>query len=124
MHSLGNLFGSRSEFQKACVQANRSRDNFKIICEVYKSILDGNFAGKFCIDGHCSAIFMVEIKFDGNNWGATPKIFYSEAEANVEAELLKVKYPFISECRVITRQIQEKSGCMIVKPKTEEKMED
>jgi len=107
MHSLGNLFSSRSEFQKACVQANRSRENFKIICEVYKSFLDGNFAGKFCVDGHCRAIFMVEISFGDLQWGATPKKFYSKTDAEKEAEVLKLKYPFISEFRVVTRNIED-----------------
>ncbi len=111
MNSLGSemFVNSRLEFHKACVQANRSRDNFKTICELFKSLLDRNFAGRFCVDGHCTKIFMVEIKFDGNNWGATPKTFYSEAEAKVEAELLKVKYPFLSECRVVTRKEKEEN---------------
>ena len=110
MKSLGSemFVNSRLEFQKACAQAKRSRDNFKTICELYKSLLDRNFAGRFCIGDHCTKIFMVEIKFDGNNWGATPKIFYSEAEAKVEAELLRLKYPFLSECRVVTRKEKEK----------------
>ena len=92
------------EFQKACVWSNKSRNNFKSICELYKSILDGNFTGRFCIGEHCKIVFMVEIKYDGSKWGATPKRFYSEEEAEKEAELLKVKYPFISECRIVTRK--------------------
>jgi hypothetical protein len=51
---------------------------------------------------------MVEIRFDGCNWGATPKIFYVKEEAEKEAEVLKLKYPFLSECRVITRKMEEK----------------
>ena len=82
-----------SEFQKACV--------------LYKSMLDNNYGKKFCIDTHCTTIFMVEINYDGSKWGATSKIFYSKEEAQKEAEVLKVKYPFISECRVITRREKE-----------------
>ncbi len=51
---------------------------------------------------------MVEIKYDGSKWGATPKKFYSEEEAKGEAEALKVRYPWISECRVISRKEKEK----------------
>jgi len=51
---------------------------------------------------------MVEIKYDGSNWGATPKIFDSKKEAEKEAEYLKTKYPFISQCRVVTRRERER----------------
>ncbi len=98
---------SASEFQKACVQTSRSRDTFRMICELYKSILDGNAARKFCIDGHCTTIFMVEILFGDFEWGATPKTFYIKEEAEEEAEALKVRYPFLSGCRVITRNIED-----------------
>ena len=109
MDSLGSkrFVNGRSEFQKACVQANRAKDNFKIICELYKSVLDANFTRRFCIGDHCRAIFMVEIKYDGSEWGATPKTFYSMEEANIEVELLKLKYPFLSELRVVTRRERE-----------------
>jgi len=96
-----------SGFQKACMQAHRARDNFKKICESYKWFLDRNFDGRFCIDGHCETIFMVEISFDGFEWGATPKIFSSKEEAEKEAKILKHKYSFLSECRVVTRNIEE-----------------
>jgi hypothetical protein len=71
-------------------------------------MLDKNFGGRFCLDGHCKTIFMVEIKYDGSNWGATPKVFYSEEEAKLEVEMLRQKYPFISELRVIERKEKEK----------------
>jgi len=77
---------------------------FRKASELYKSMLDKNFGRRFCIDGHCKTIFMVEIKFDGNNWGTTPEIFYSEAEAKLEADMLRMKYPFISEFRVVARK--------------------
>ncbi len=94
------------KFKEASLLFNKARYNFATICQLYKSILDSS--RRFCTDGHCKTVFMVEIKFDGNNWGTSPKIFYSEAEANVEVELLKLKYPFLSGCRVVTRQIEEK----------------
>ncbi len=98
---------SVSEFQKACLWSNRSRNNFKNICELYKSVLDANFTGRFCTDGNCKTIFMVEVKYDGSKWGATPKTFYSEEEAEKEVETLKIKYPFISKFRVVVRKEKE-----------------
>ncbi len=106
MVAVRNVSKSLLKFQGGCLQFNKAKRNFGTICELYKSILDSS--RRFCNDGHCKTVFMVEIKFDGNNWGATPKIFYSETEARVEVELLKLKYPFLSECRVVTRQIEEK----------------
>ncbi len=97
------------EFQKACVWANKSRNNFANICELYKAILDGNFTGRFCIGDHCKTIYMIEIKFDGCKWGVTPKTFYSEEEAEREVEALKIKYPFISDFRVVARKEKEKN---------------
>ncbi len=72
---------------------------------LYKWVLDNS--GRFCIDGHCKTIYMVEINFDGFNWGATPKIFSSEEEAQQEIEFLKQRYPFISKFRVISRKEKE-----------------
>ncbi len=102
------LSNSLFEFERACSQASKAKYNFNIISQLYKSIL--NNSQRFCIDGHCRAIFMVEIKYYGSGWGATPKIFYSEAEAQVEIALLKLKYPFISECRIVTRKQKEKDS--------------
>jgi hypothetical protein len=99
-----------SEYLNACRQGSKSRYNFRILCETYKAILDSNFSGTFCIGEHCKTVYMVEIKFDGSNWGATPKIFYSEAEAKAEAEQLRLKYPFLTECRIVTRKIEEKEN--------------
>ncbi len=81
------------EFQKACV--------------LYKSMLDKNFGGRFCIGRHCRTIFMVEITMDGRRWGATRNIFYSKKEADQEAAVLRQIYPFISDCRVVTRKQKE-----------------
>ncbi len=65
-------------------------------CELYKSILHGNY---ICMNGHFKTIFMIEIKFPGFDWGSTPKIFYTREEAEKESEYLKTKYSFISQCR-------------------------
>ncbi len=47
---------------------------------------------------------MVEITIDGLRWGATRMIFYSKKEADQEAAALRAMYPFVSECRVVTRK--------------------
>jgi hypothetical protein len=86
-------FDNVSEFQKACV--------------LYKSMLDRNVGGRFCIGEHCRTVFVVEILMDNSKWGATPKIFYSREEAEREIEALKVKYSFVSECRILTRKEKE-----------------
>ena len=99
---------SASEYLKARRQGNRSRYYFGTHCEIYKSILDSNFSGGFCVGKHCKTIFMVVIKYDGSDWGATPKVFYSEKEAKLEVEMLRQKYPFISELRVVERKEKEK----------------
>ncbi len=80
---------------------------FEKACGLYKFILDKNYGERFCINGHCKTIYMVEINFDGYNWGATPKIFSSEEEAQQEIEFLKQTYPFISKFRVISRKQKE-----------------
>jgi hypothetical protein len=80
---------------------------FQQISRLYKSMLDKNFGGRFCIGEHCSAIFIVEIRQEDSEWGATPKIFYNEEQTKGEAERLKTKYPFICECRVIMRKMEE-----------------
>ncbi len=108
VNSLATFSDSVSGYQKACALNHRSRNTFGTICETYKSFLDANFAGRFCNGDHCKAIFMVEIKYDGAKWGATPKIFYSEAEAEAEAEVLRQRYPWIIECRVVSRKEKEK----------------
>ena len=77
---------------------------------MYKTFLDRIYTGRFCIDGNCDTIFRVEIKFDGSDWGATPKLFHRKEEALKEVEALKIKYPFISEYRVISRKIEEATG--------------
>ncbi len=83
---------------------------FQKICELYKSILDKNYGGRFCIGGHCRTIFMVEMRLEGEDkWGASPKMFYSKEAAEKEVEYLKRRYfYFISECRIVTRRIEER----------------
>jgi hypothetical protein len=98
---LSNAF----EFQKARERANRTRDNFRMIRESHKWFLDQNFAGRFCTDGHCKTIFMVEISFDGLQWGATPRTFHTKEEADKEADRLSRTY--LAECRVMARNIEE-----------------
>ncbi len=95
--------------EKASEIFSNNVSEFQKASELYKSMLDKNFGGRFCIDGHCKTIFMVEIKFDGNNWGTTPKIFDSEDEAKWEADILRMKYPFISEFRVVARKEKEEN---------------
>jgi len=85
-------------------------DNVKFFlnaCEIYKQVLDRNLGEAFCTDVQCKTVYTVEIKHNGSKWGATPKIFCTKEEAKREAEALKVKYPFVSECRVITRRMEE-----------------
>lgn len=82
---------------------------FQKICELYKSMLDNNFGKRFCIEGHCKTIFMVEIGIeDDSKWGATPNIFHTKEDAETKIEAIKQKYPFVSECRVITRRMKER----------------
>ncbi len=77
---------------------------FEKICVLYKSILDENLLGQFCLGEHCKTIYMVEITVDGRRWGTTRKIFQTKVEAEKEANVLKLVYPFVSDIRVITRQ--------------------
>ncbi len=56
-------------------------------------MLDRNIGRRFCIGEHCRAIFMVEIKF-GDEWGATPKQFYSKEEAETEAIPISTRVSF------------------------------
>ena len=78
---------------------------FQKISALYKSMLDKNYGERFCIGSHCITIFMIEIRLEGDgSWGATPKVFYNREEAEKEAEALKLKYPFVSECRVLLRK--------------------
>ncbi len=82
-----------SEFQKAC--------------GLYKRMLDRNFGGKFCLGDHCRTIFMVEVDMGDGKWGATPKTFQTERQADQEIERLKAAYPFISNLRIVTRKIED-----------------
>ncbi len=80
---------------------------FQESSQLYKSFLDNHYAERFCTGEHCKTIYMVEIKFTGDKWGATPKKFYTEEDAGKEAKSLKMKYPFIRECRIVTRKKKE-----------------
>ncbi len=100
-------YNSVSAFQRACLQSTNAKNNFLAICDLYKKILDSNFSNRFCLGDHCKLMFMVEIKYDDSKWGATPKMFSTKDEAEKEAEALKIKYPFIRECRIITRKLKE-----------------
>ncbi len=80
---------------------------FQNACETYKQVLDRNVVNTFCSDEHCETVYMVEMKYNGSGWGTTAKMFYSKEEADKEAEALKVKYPFVSECRVIARRMRK-----------------
>jgi len=81
---------------------------FQSACEIYKQVLDRNLLDTFCGNEHCEMVYMVEVKYGGSRWGATPKIFYDKEEAKKEAEAFKVKYPFVSEWRIVTRRMAEK----------------
>ncbi len=94
-------------FTRASEIFSESVQLFQNACESYKQLLDRNLLNPFCRYGHCEMVYMIEMKFNGSGWGATPKILYSEEEAKKEAEALKVKYPFISEFKIITREIDE-----------------
>ncbi len=80
---------------------------FEKVCMLYKSILDKNLLGKFCFGEHCRTIYMVEITIDGKRWGTNRMIFQTKEEAEKEAKVLKLVYPFVSDIRVITRQEKE-----------------
>ncbi len=82
---------------------------FKKICELYKSILDKNYRKRFCINGHCKTIFMIEVRVgnSNNSWGGDPNIFYSREEAEKQVEALRRIFPFTSEFRIVTRQVEE-----------------
>ncbi len=100
--------GFLANFTKASETFSNNVLVFQDICELYKSVLDKNYGGRFCIGEHCQTIYMIEIKFDGYNWGTIAKIFYSKAKAKVALEIFKQKYPFASEFRVVTRKEKEK----------------
>lgn len=98
---ITNLLREASEIYSECVSL------FQRACEGYKLVLDRNLGGRFCNDEDCKTVYMVEIRNNGSTWGATPKIFNSKDQAEKEAQGLKEKYHFVSECRVVTRKIHE-----------------
>ena len=48
-------------------------------------------------------IFVVEIKIS-SEWQTTPKIHHAKEDAEKEAEALKLKYPFLRECRITSQK--------------------
>ena len=54
------------------------------------------------------AIFAVEIKINSSEWQTTPKIYQTKKEAEKEAEALKLRYSFVTGCRIVTRKEKEK----------------
>ena len=55
------------------------------------------------VNEDCDTIFVVEIKID-SEWQTTPKIHHTKEDAEKEAQALKVKYPFLRECRITSRK--------------------
>lgn len=57
---------------------------------------------------HSKRIFMVEIRIEeGDMWAPSPKRFNDKEKAEEFAKALKHKYSLISDCRVITRRIEQ-----------------
>jgi len=99
--TVTNLLKEASEIYSGCVSL------FQSACEIYKSLLDRNLGNRFCADEDCKTVYMVEITNNGSTWGATPKIFSSQDQAEKEAQGLKEKYHFVSESRVVMRKMHE-----------------
>jgi len=102
--AVAKLLKEASEIYSDCVL------HFQSACELYKLVLDRNLGGRFCTDEDCKTVYMVEIRNNGSTWGATPKILLGKDQAEKEAQRLKEKYPFVSECRVVTRRIHEEKS--------------
>jgi len=98
---IANSLKEASEIYSECVSL------FQSACEIYKLVLDRNLGGRFCTDEHCKTVYMVEIRHNDSIWGATPKIFKTEDQAEKEAQRLKEKYHFVSETRVVMRKMHE-----------------
>ena len=60
---------------------------------------------KFSTNG---AIFVVQIKVNSTEWQTTPKRFHTKEEAEKEAKVLKLRYPFVAGFRIVTRKEKEK----------------
>ena len=100
----------RNPFTRASEIFAENVECFQKACEVYKQVLDRNLGNRFCSDQDCKTVYMVEIRYNGSTWGATPNIFLSKDQAEKEAQGLKEKYKFVSECRVVTRKIHEEKN--------------
>ena len=59
-------------------------------------------------NGDSETIFVIEIKINSSKWQTAPKIYHTKKEAEEEAEVLKLRYPFLTGCRVVTRKEKEK----------------
>ncbi len=95
------------DYRKCFTLPNERRKHFRRAQIVYKSILDRNLLGKFCIGGHCKTVYIIEIRYNGSVWAATPKTFYSREEAETEIEMFRKKYSFIDKFRVVERKERE-----------------
>ncbi len=66
---------------------------------------------KLGANGDCEATFVVEIKINSSEWRATPKIHHTIEDAKKEANALKLKYPYVRECRIKSqKQISERDN--------------
>ncbi len=95
------------DYQKFSNSPNERRRHFRRGQIVYKTILDRNLLGKFCMGGHCKTVYIVEIRYNGSVWAATPKMFYSREEAETEIEIFRKKYSFIDKFRIVERKEKE-----------------
>jgi len=100
----------KDPFIRASEIFSENLECFQNACEIYKQMLDRNLGNRFCTDQDCKTVYMVEISDNGSTWGATPNIFRSKDQAEKEAQGLKEKYRFVSECRVVTRKIHEEKN--------------
>ena len=72
--------GFLANFTKAAETFSNNVLVFQNICELYKSVLDKNYGGRFCIGRHCKTIFMIEVKVgkSDNSWGQGQKCSIAE----------------------------------------------
>jgi len=100
----------KDPFIRASEIFSENLECFQNACEIYKQMLDRNLGNRFCTDQGCKTVYMVEIGYNGSTWGATPNILLSKNQDEKEAQGLKEKYKFVSECRVVTRKIHEENN--------------
>ena len=62
-------------------------------------------------NGDYESTFVVEIKINSSEWQTTPKIHQTKEDAEKEAKALKLKYPFVRECRIRSqKKISERNN--------------